>query len=102
MNRTEELRQQLMGQLSAAIDSYERCNGEQYDTAHVQLDYITAKRMHELLGKLEGPKDAKWHYYTNDEDKPRWKCTTCGKLCRRRPTDKLYCSRCGSKMSFER
>lgn len=46
-------------------------------------------------------KFGKWLYYTNDEGKPRWKCDQCGKICKRRPTDKLYCSRCGCKMSME-
>ena len=43
----------------------------------------------------------KWIYYVNDEGKARWKCSECGKICHKRPTDKQYCSWCGSKMSFE-
>lgn len=42
-----------------------------------------------------------WVYYVNDEGKPRWKCSECGKLCKRIPTDKIYCSQCGAKMRME-
>ena len=53
---------------------------------------------------LEVEKEAKfgkWLYYTNDENKARWKCSICGKICRRDPADKLYCSHCGSRNSKE-
>lgn len=43
----------------------------------------------------------KWVYYMNDEGKARWKCDQCGKICRRNPHDKIYCSNCGAKMSME-
>lgn len=43
----------------------------------------------------------KWHYYTNDEGKARWRCTRCGKTIRRGAYEKLYCSRCGSRMEME-
>lgn len=46
-------------------------------------------------------KFAKWIYYLNDENKARWKCSECGKICRRNPHDKRYCSWCGSKMEME-
>ena len=39
----------------------------------------------------------KWIYYTNEEGKARWRCSQCGKICRRDPAEKLYCSRCGSR-----
>ena len=50
---------------------------------------------------MKEAKFAKWVYYTNDEGKPRWKCSECGKLCKRRPTEKRYCSWCGAKMEME-
>ena len=53
---------------------------------------------------LEVEKEAKfgvWKYYTNDEGKVRWKCSICGKICRRDPADKLYCSHCGSRNQKE-
>ena len=50
---------------------------------------------------MKEAKFAKWVYYTNDEGKPRWKCSECGKLCKRRPTGKRYCSWCGAKMEME-
>jgi Zn finger protein HypA/HybF involved in hydrogenase expression len=42
-----------------------------------------------------------WVYYLNDEGKARWKCSECGKVCRRNPHDKLYCSTCGSRNHLE-
>lgn len=44
---------------------------------------------------------ATWVYYVNDEGKARWKCSGCGKICRRIPQEKLYCSHCGCKMMME-
>lgn len=50
---------------------------------------------------MKEAKFAKWVYYTNDEGKARWKCDKCGKICRRNPHDKRYCSWCGAKMEME-
>ena len=44
---------------------------------------------------------AVWVYYLNDEGKARWKCSACGKVCRRNPHEKHYCSSCGAKMRME-
>lgn len=44
---------------------------------------------------------AVWQYYTNDEGKARWRCSACGKVCRRDPRDKKYCSACGAGMRME-
>ena len=44
---------------------------------------------------------AVWQYYTNDEGKARWKCSACGKICRRDPRDKRFCSACGAQMTME-
>lgn len=43
----------------------------------------------------------KWIYYVNDEGKARWKCSECGKIVKRPPDEKLYCSRCGAKMTCQ-
>ena len=45
---------------------------------------------------------AVWKYSTDDENRPRWKCSHCGKICHKRPSDKRYCSNCGCKMRMER
>ena len=45
--------------------------------------------------------NAVWHYYTNDEGKARWRCSKCGKLCKRDPHDKKRCSNCGAHMRKE-
>lgn len=50
---------------------------------------------------MKEAKFAKWIYYLNDEGKARWKCSKCGKICRRNPHDKRYCSWCGAKMEME-
>ena len=42
-----------------------------------------------------------WRYYTNDEGKARWKCSECGKICKRLPVEKLFCSHCGCAMRLE-
>ncbi len=42
-----------------------------------------------------------WKYITDEENKPRWKCDQCGKICHKPPHDKVYCSRCGAKMKME-
>lgn len=39
-----------------------------------------------------------WQYYTNDENKARWKCSECGKIVKKLPYEKNYCSRCGAKL----
>lgn len=43
----------------------------------------------------------KWLYYRNDEGEARWKCSECGKIVKRLPSDKFYCSRCGVKLRLE-
>lgn len=45
--------------------------------------------------------DAVWRYYVNDEGKARWRCSNCGKLCRRDPHDKARCSSCGAHVRKE-
>ena len=41
-----------------------------------------------------------WEYYTNDEGWPRWRCRNCGKIVRRNPHDKKYCSACGKRIKM--
>ena len=97
MNRMEELRQEVVEVLDAAIQEFEQNGNPELDGDFVTITYITAKRTVELLKNLEVPVEAVWHYYVNDEGKARWKCSLCGKICHRDPADKLYCSRCGSR-----
>lgn len=101
MNRTEELRQQVIGQLQTDIADFEKYGGDEFGSDSVAVDIVTMRRTVELLKKLEAPVEAKWHYYTNDEGKARWKCSLCGKICRRDPANKLYCSTCGSRNTKE-
>ena len=54
-----------------------------------------------MIEILKEAKFGRWLYYTNDEGKARWKCSECGKICKRDPSEKLYCSTCGSRNSKE-
>lgn len=103
MNRTEELRQQLIAELETDIANFEKYGGDEFghDFDFVHVDIITARRTVELLKKLEAPVEAVWMYYTNDEGKPRWRCSNCGKVCRRNPHDKKRCSECAGHMRME-
>lgn len=56
--------------------------------------------MADALALLRRP-PAVWQYYTNDEGKARWRCSECGKICRRDPRDKKFCSACGAEMRCE-
>lgn len=101
MNRTEELRQQVIEQLQTDIADFEKYGVDEFGSDSVAVDIVTARRTVELLKKLEAPVNAKWHYYTNDEGKARWKCTNCGKIIRRGAHEKKRCSVCGAYMSEE-
>lgn len=101
MNRTEELRRDVLRILEASVADFEDGGNPELDGDFVTVDYITIKRTIELLKKLEAPIEAKWRGYTNDEGKPRWKCTNCGKIVKRPPNDKKRCSICGAHMTEE-
>lgn len=101
MNGVDELRQQVIAELETAIADCEKYGNDEYGQAPVHVNIITARRTVELLNKLEAPVEAKWHYYTNDEGKARWKCTNCGKIIRRGAHEKKRCSVCGAHMSEE-
>lgn len=45
--------------------------------------------------------EAVWKYGMDDENRPRWRCTNCGKFCHRNPHDKHFCSNCGAEMRLE-
>ena len=55
----------------------------------------------EIIRHSEPIVNAEWRYYVNDEGKARWRCSKCGKLCRRDPHDKKRCSICGAHMTKE-
>ena len=101
MNRTEELRQQMIGAFEAAIADFEKYGGDEFGSDSVIIDIITAKRTAELLKRLEAPVEAVWHYYTNDEGRARWRCSNCGKIIRQGQHEKRYCSCCGARMRTE-
>lgn len=101
MNRTEELRRDVLRILEASVADFEDGGNPELDGDFVTVDYITIKRTIELLKRLEVPVYAKWHYYQNDEGKARWRCTNCGKIIRQGAYEKKRCSICGAYMSME-
>ena len=54
-----------------------------------------------LAEHVEAAKIGTWVYYVNDEGKARGKCSVCGKVCRRIPIEKRFCSSCGAPMKME-
>ena len=101
MNRTEELRQELIADIEKAIHTFTEWNLDHTNKmVMVGIKEITAKRTVELLKKLEAPVEAMWRYH-NDEHGQWWDCSSCGKICRKNPHDKLGCSRCRAKMRME-
>lgn len=96
MNRTIELRQEVIRDLNNAILDFEEIGNPELDGDYITLDYITAKRLYELLTA-----PATWEYYRNEEGKARWKCSSCGKIVRRNPHDKHFCSNCSKPMTME-
>lgn len=67
----------------------------------ITMDIETARAALGMLEHSEPIVNAVWEYYTNDEGKARWRCSKCGKLCRRDPHDKKRCSSCGAHMTKE-
>lgn len=48
-----------------------------------------------LIGALAA--EGTWIYCPDDEGRPRWKCSRCGKIVRKDPAEKLYCATCGQR-----
>lgn len=101
MSNMEELRRQTIAQLETDIADFEKYGGDEFGGDSVAVDIVTARQTLELLKRLEAPVEAKWHYYTNDEGRARWKCTNCGKIIRRGAHEKKRCSVCGAHISEE-
>lgn len=38
-----------------------------------------------------------WIYCPDDEGRPRWKCSRCGKYVHKDPAEKRYCALCGQR-----
>lgn len=96
MNRAEELRQEVAKALNNAILDFEQIGNPELDGDYVTLNYVTAKRLYELLTA-----PATWVFYRVDNNEARWKCSSCGKVVRKNPHDKLFCSCCGRVMKME-
>lgn len=96
MNRTEELRQEVTRVLNNAILDFEQIGNPELDGDYITLDYVTAKRLYNMLTE-----PATWIFYRNDENEARWKCSSCGKIVRKNPHDKRFCSNCSKPMVME-
>ena len=74
--------------------------GDPDDAEHVCVHSLIVGAA-EVMEHSEPIVNAEWRYYVNDEGKARWRCSKCGKLCRRDPHDKKRCSICGAHMTKE-
>ena len=45
--------------------------------------------------------NAVWEFYRNDENKARWRCSACGKICKVTPYEKRRCSICGAHIKLQ-
>lgn len=43
------------------------------------------------------PAEGLWVYCPDDEGRPRWKCSRCGKFVHKDPAEKVYCALCGQR-----
>lgn len=60
------------------------------------LDFATDEGCPPIIERPSGV----WKYH-NDEHGIWWNCSKCGKILRRPPNDKRFCSRCGAEMTRE-
>lgn len=101
-----DLRERVLKGLECCINEQrtvpecERCPYAEIGGTCTSLHKLHADAV-ELIRASEPTVNGVWEYYTNDEGKARWKCTRCGKLCRRNPHDKARCSNCGAHMRLE-
>ena len=72
------------------------------DIAKEALRDLGYKGAEQVIDSLpDGRGQAVWEYYTNDENKARWRCTSCGKICKQNPSYKRFCSICGTPIRME-
>ena len=93
----ETVRERVLGELEANLSDFEKYGNDEFEADNVIVNVQTVRQLIGLLREKPGV----WQYYVNDDGKARWKCSKCGKICRRNPYDKRYCSQCGQKMSLE-
>ena len=80
---------------------YACLSGKYCDECGHDCNKAVLSDVHEALEGMEPIVHGVWEYYQNDEGKARWRCSNCGKLCRRNPHDKKRCSSCGAHMKCE-
>ena len=93
----EELKSRVLEGLRAC--SNECCNGgkpcpyfpERDTNCIVQLHADAIKLIEDLTA------EGLWVYCPDDEGRPRWKCSRCGKIVHKDPADKLHCALCGQR-----
>lgn len=90
----DEIERGLEGLADWLAGKYEQTGEVDYDT--------DAEIVEEAIALLKGEGEtAVWKYYQNDEGRARWRCSNCGKICKRNPHDKRFCSICGRAMRME-
>lgn len=93
-------REEIIKKLEAAHQESGRYGVDEFG-ARAILDRAVIWDALEIIKHSEPIVNAEWRYYVNDEGKARWRCSKCGKLCRRDPHDKKRCSSCGAHMTKE-
>ncbi len=64
-------------------EGHAACMGDLRRDAEALLNDLTAEGL--------------WIYCPDDEGRPRWKCSRCGKIVHKDPAEKLYCAACGQR-----
>lgn len=93
----EKLKSRVMAGLRAC---YNNCSAgckpcpyfPAHDTDCLDSLHADAVKLIEYLGA-----EGLWIYCPDDEGRPRWKCSRCGKIVRKDPADKVHCALCGQR-----
>lgn len=94
----EELRAKVIEGLENCTTERKSCVGCPY---HGEEPCVWAKwqLLRDALKLLT--EETVWEYCPDDENRARWRCKNCGKIVRRDPAGKLYCSICGMRARKE-
>lgn len=106
MTRTDERRKKdLLDCLVHCMDDHcgecrMRAKGSNLTCMEYAEDNVTvpARMIRAIRDMLEAETaEGLWIYCPDDEGRPRWKCSRCGKYVHKDPAEKLYCSLCGQR-----
>lgn len=79
------------------------CGGLAYIVCAYGLEEEDAAVISDAIEALkEKEKAGVWEYIEDGATgRNAWRCDRCGKIARRNPHDKSYCSHCGARMRME-